>query len=81
MHVPFDLLLMSQICLDKFKTIGIMKANNSLECRINELENKVNALTREKKGKINEAKSVLSFMLILEKLWKLIRQLFSDLEL
>ncbi|PWJ56018.1 hypothetical protein CLV98_112113 [Dyadobacter jejuensis] len=58
-----------------------MKANSSLECRIIELENKVNALTKEKKGKMIEAKSVLSFMLILEKLWKLIRQLFSDLEL
>ena len=58
-----------------------MKANTSLECRIIELENKVNALNKEKKGKMIEAKSVLSFMLILEKLWKLIRQLFSDLEL
>lgn len=81
MHVPFDILLMSQICLKKFKTIGIMKANTSLKCRIIELENKVNALNKEKKGKMIEAKSVLSFMLILEKLWKLIRQLFSDLEL
>jgi hypothetical protein len=58
-----------------------MKAKSSLQCRVNDLENRMNILSKEKKGKMNEAKTVLSSILILEKVWKLVKHFFSELNL
>ncbi len=61
--------------------MSIMKANDNLEARVYDLEKKICNLSKTKNSKIKEGKTVITSILILEKVWKFIEYLFSELEL
>lgn len=58
-----------------------MKAIRNLECRVNNVEKRLNDLSKEKKGNVSIVKTFLASMLILEKLLKMIKHFFFEIDL
>lgn len=53
-----------------------MKAIRNLECRVNNIEKRLNDLSKEKKCKTSTVKMVLASILVLEKILKMIKHFF-----
>lgn len=58
-----------------------MKAENSLKSRVDELEKKVYNLGKSKSNKLNDGKTIITSILILEKAWRFLLSLLSELDL
>lgn len=58
-----------------------MKAIRNLECRVNNIEKRLNDLSKEKKCKTSTVKMVLASILVLEKILKMIKHFFFEIDL
>ena len=58
-----------------------MKAENSLKSRVDELEKKVYNLGKSKSNKLNDGNTIITSILILEKAWRFLLSLLSELDL
>lgn len=58
-----------------------MKAIRNLECRVSNIEKRLNDLSKEKKCKTSTVKMVLASILVLEKILKMIKHFFFEIDL